>query len=87
MGPGEVIGEGGIVSGTALPAEFAALTFCNLYRIEKEFFRPCVEARHDIGVAMKALLDFRLQIAHTMTQEEPKAIEKKGFLQWLRRRV
>jgi small-conductance mechanosensitive channel/CRP-like cAMP-binding protein len=87
MGPGEVIGEGGVVSGTALPAEFAALTFCNLYRIEKEFFRPCVEARHDIGEAMKALLDFRLQIAHTMTQEEPKAIEKKGFLQWLRRRV
>ncbi|HEF4760245.1 TPA: mechanosensitive ion channel family protein [Pseudomonas putida] len=87
MGPGEVIGEGGIVSGTALPAEFAALTFCNLYRIERDYLQPCMEARHEMCQAMKALLDFRLQIAHTMTQEEPKAIEKKGFLQWLRSRV
>jgi CRP-like cAMP-binding protein len=87
MGPGEVIGEGGIVSGTALPGEFSALTFCNLYRIEKEYFKPCVEARHDISEAMKALVDFRLQISQTMTQEVPKAIEKKGFFRWLRSRV
>lgn len=83
MGPGEVIGEGGIVSGTALPAEFSALTFCNLYRIDRDYLRPCVEARHDIGEAMTALLDFRLHVAQTMTQEEPKVVEKKGFWQWL----
>ncbi|MBZ9780914.1 mechanosensitive ion channel family protein [Pseudomonas sp. REP124] len=87
MGPGEVIGEAGIVSGKALPADFAALTFCYLYRIDKEYFRPCVEARHDISEAMRALVDFRLQISQTLLQEEPKAIEKKGFLQWLRSRV
>ncbi|WP_077045162.1 mechanosensitive ion channel family protein [Pseudomonas sp. KK4] len=87
MGPGEVIGEGGIVSGTALPAEFSAFTFCNLYRIDREYLSPCVEARHEMCQAMKALLDFRLQIAHTMTQEEPKVIEKRGLLQWLRSRV
>lgn len=87
MGPGEVIGEGGIVSGTAVPAEFAALTFCNLYRIERDCLQPCMEDRHEMRQAMKALLDFRAQIAHTMTQEEPKAIEKKGFLEWLRSRV
>jgi small-conductance mechanosensitive channel len=86
MGPGEVIGEGGIVSGTALPAEFAALTFCNLYRIDQEYLSPCVQARHDMCQAMKALVDLRLQIAHTMTQDVPKVIEKKGFLQWLRNR-
>lgn len=87
MGPGEVIGEGGILSETALPADFSAKTSCSLYRIEKDYLRPCLDARHDIGEAMKALLDFRLNKAQTLMQEVPKVVEKKGFLQWLRNRA
>ncbi|WP_338919839.1 mechanosensitive ion channel family protein [Pseudomonas silesiensis] len=87
MGPGEVIGEGGILSDTALPAQFTAKTFCSLYRIEKEYLKPCLDARHDIGEAMKALLDFRLNKARTLTEEVPKVVEKRGFLQWLRNRA
>jgi small-conductance mechanosensitive channel/CRP-like cAMP-binding protein len=87
MGPGEVIGEGGIVSDTALPAQFTAKTFCSLYRIEKEYLKPCLDARHDISEAMKALLDFRLNKARTLTQEVPKVEAKRGFLQWLRNRT
>ncbi|VVO88120.1 hypothetical protein PS862_02192 [Pseudomonas fluorescens] len=87
MGPGEVIGEGGILSDTALQAQFTAKTFCSLYRIEKEYLKPCLDARHDIGEAMKALLDFRLNKARTLTEEVPKAVEKRGFLQWLRNRA
>ncbi|VVP76566.1 hypothetical protein PS914_01787 [Pseudomonas fluorescens] len=87
MGPGEVIGEGGILSDTALPAQFTAKTFCSLYRIEKEYLKPYLDARHDIGEAMKALLDFRLNKARTLTEEVPKVVAKKGFLQWLRNRT
>ena len=87
MGPGEVIGEGGILSDTALPADFSAKTFCSLYRIEKEYLKPCLDARHDISEAMKALLDFRLNKAQTLTQEAPTVVQKKGFLQWLRNRA
>ncbi|MHC8345090.1 mechanosensitive ion channel domain-containing protein [Pseudomonas sp. RT6P73] len=87
MGPGEVIGEGGVLSDTALPAEFSAKTACSLYRIEKDYLKPCLDARHDISEAMKALLDFRLHKAQTLTQEVPKVVEKKGFLQWLRNRA
>jgi CRP-like cAMP-binding protein len=87
MGPGEVIGEGGILSDTALPAQFTAKTFCSLYRIEKEYLKPYLDARHDLGEAMKALLDFRLNKARTLTQEVPKVVEKRGFLQWLRNRA
>ena len=87
MGPGEVIGEGGILSDTALPAQFTAKTFCSLYRIEKDYLKPYLDARHDIGEAMKALLDFRLNKARTLTQEVPKVVEKRGFLQWLRNRA
>lgn len=87
MGPGEVIGEGGILSDTAVPADFSAKTACSLYRIEKDYLKPCLDARHDIGEAMKALLDFRLHKAQTLTQEAPKVVAKKGFLQWLRSRA
>ncbi|UWF47473.1 mechanosensitive ion channel family protein [Pseudomonas sp. N3-W] len=86
MGPGEVIGEAGILSDESVPAEFTAKTFCALYRIEKEYLKPCLDARHDINEAMKALLELRLHTAQTLTQEAPKTIEKKGFLQWLRSR-
>ncbi|MHC8319546.1 mechanosensitive ion channel domain-containing protein [Pseudomonas sp. GB2N2] len=87
MGPGEVIGEGGILSDTAVPADFSAKTACSLYRIEKDYLKPCLDARHDIGEAMKALLDFRLHKAQTLTEEAPKVAQKKGFLQWLRSRA
>ncbi|AWM93320.1 mechanosensitive ion channel protein MscS [Pseudomonas sp. 31-12] len=87
MGPGEVIGEGGILSDTALPAEFTAKTPCSLYRIEKDYLKPCLDARHDISEAMKALLDFRLHKAQSLTQDVPKVVEKKGFLRWLRSRA
>jgi len=86
MGPGEVIGEAGILSDEATPADFSAKTFCTLYRIEKEYLKPCLDARHDIGEAMKALLDFRIHAAQVMTQESPVVPAKKGFLQWLRKR-
>ncbi|ROM96829.1 mechanosensitive ion channel family protein [Pseudomonas brassicacearum] len=87
MGPGEVIGEAGILSDESVPADFTAKTFCTLYRIEKEYLKPCLDARHDISQAMQALLDFRLHTAQTLTQEVPKVVEKKGFLQWLRSRA
>ncbi|CAH0320393.1 Small-conductance mechanosensitive channel [Pseudomonas sp. Bi123] len=86
MGPGEVIGEGGILSDMAMPADFKAKTNCSLYRIEREYLQPCLDARHDIGEAMKTLLDFRLNKAQALSQETPKVVEKKGFLQWLRNR-
>ncbi|MGE8067521.1 mechanosensitive ion channel domain-containing protein [Pseudomonas sp. NPDC089569] len=87
MGPGEVIGEAGILNDSSVPAEFAAKTSCALYRIEKEYLKPCLAARHDINEAMTTLLDFRLHKAKVLTQEEPVLVQKKGFLQWLLRRA
>lgn len=87
MGPGEVIGEAGILSDSSLPAQFAAKTNCTLYRIDKGYLRPCLEARHDINDAMKTLLDFRLHKVKELTQEVPVVVQKKGFLQWLLKRA
>lgn len=87
MGPGEVIGEGGILADMSVSAEFSAHTFCTVYRVGKEYLKPCLDARHDINEAMKALLDFRLHAAQVFTQDVPRVVEKKGFLQWLRKRA
>jgi len=87
MGPGEVIGEAGILADSSVPAEFTAKTFCGLYRIEKEYLKPCLDARHDINDAMKTLMDYRLHKAQTLTQDGPVVAQKKGFMQWLRNRV
>ncbi|WP_207239997.1 mechanosensitive ion channel family protein [Pseudomonas sp. GW456-L15] len=87
MGPGEVIGEAGVVAEQATVAQFAAKTFCSLYRIDNEFLKPCLDARHDINEAMKNLLDFRRHMAQTLSQAAPKPVPRKGFLQWLRSRT
>jgi small-conductance mechanosensitive channel len=87
MGPGEVIGEAGILTDSSLPAEFAAKTACVLYRIEKGYLRPCLEARHDINDAMQNLLDFRLHKVKAMSQDVPLVVQKKGFLKWLLNRA
>jgi CRP-like cAMP-binding protein len=87
MGPGEVIGEAGIVSDQAALANFTAKTFCSLYRIEKSYLKPCLDARHDIADAMKNLLDVRTHLAQNLTREMPKPVAKKRFLQWLRSRA
>lgn len=87
MGPGEVIGEAGIVSDQAAPANFTAKTFCTLYRIEKSYLKPCLDARRDINDAMKNLLDVRMHLAQNLTRDIPKPIAKKRFLQWLRSRA
>ena len=87
MGPGEVIGEAGIIAEQSVSADFSAKTFCSLYRIEKAFLAPCLETRHDIGDAMKNLLDLRLHTAQSLTAYVPPAPAKTGFMQWLRSRV
>ncbi|BCX69563.1 MULTISPECIES: mechanosensitive ion channel domain-containing protein [Pseudomonas] len=87
MGPGEVIGEAGILIDSSVPAVFSAKTACTLYRIEKAYLRPCLEARHDINDAMKTLLDYRLHKVQELTQEVPVVVQKKGFLQWLLKRT
>ena len=87
MGPGEVIGEAGVLADMAVVADFTAKTDCVLYRIENEYLKPCLEARHDIGEAMKSLLDRRLSAVQNFTREVPKPAEKRGFMQWLRSRT
>ncbi|WP_248796578.1 mechanosensitive ion channel family protein [Pseudomonas sp. MWU13-2105] len=87
MGPGEVIGEAGVLADMAVVADFTAKTDCLLYRIENEYLKPCLEARHDIGEAMKNLLDRRLNAVQNFTREVPQPAQKRGFMQWLRSRT
>ncbi|AWY40330.1 mechanosensitive ion channel protein MscS [Pseudomonas putida] len=87
MGPGEVIGEAGILTDSSSKAEFSAKTFCTLYRIEEGYLKPCLDARQDINDAMKTLLDFRLHKVQALTEEVPVVVRKTGFFQWLLKRA
>ncbi|AYC31543.1 mechanosensitive ion channel protein MscS [Pseudomonas cavernae] len=87
MGPGEVIGEAGILAEAAWPAQFTALTPCVLYRIDKEALEPCLQARREIGEAMAKLLSYRQQHSEALLHDKPVVVEKGGFLRWLRKRA
>ncbi|MNO85382.1 Cyclic nucleotide-binding domain protein [compost metagenome] len=85
MGPGEVIGEAGILTHTAWQAQFAAVTDGSLYRIDQKVMEPCLEARQEIAEAMTRLLDYRIQASQALLVEQPTMAQKRGVLDWLRR--
>ncbi|MBO3275367.1 mechanosensitive ion channel domain-containing protein [Pseudomonas schmalbachii] len=85
MGPGEVIGEAGILTHTAWQAQFAAVTDGSLYRIDQKVLEPCLEARQEIAEAMTRLLDYRIQASQALLVEQPTMAQKRGVMDWLRR--
>lgn len=85
MGPGEVIGEAGVLTHSAWQAQFTALSDGALYRIDKQALDSCLEARQEIGEAMTRLLDYRIQASQALLEEQPAMAQKRGLLDWLRR--
>ncbi len=88
MGPGEVIGEAGVISNAPISAQLSTLTPTVLYRIEKADLLPCLQAREEVGDALSNLLSFRDQASSTLLAlQNPQPIEHSGFLGWLRKRM
>lgn len=85
MGPGEIMGEEGIIDDTPSRARFTALTSCRLYRIDRDNIRTCLEQRSEIRTALNRLHAFREQASHSLLLQKPAALRKGGFLQWLRK--
>ncbi|SDI15300.1 mechanosensitive ion channel family protein [Pseudomonas panipatensis] len=85
MGPGEVIGEAGVLDRRGWQARFSALSDGRLYRIERDALQPCLEARQEIAEAMARLLDYRQQASAALLVEPPARVAKRGLLSWLRR--
>lgn len=87
MGPGEILGEEGIIEGESTTAEFRSLTACTLYRIDKSAVRNCLEQRTEVKAALSKLQRFRQQASQSLLLQKPVAIKKGGFLSWLHKKV
>ncbi|MDF3936971.1 mechanosensitive ion channel domain-containing protein [Pseudomonas citronellolis] len=83
MGPGEVIGEAGVLGHGGWQVRFAALSDGRLYRLDGQALQPCLEARQEIAEAMARLLDFRQQASAALLVEAPARAPRRGLLQWL----
>ncbi|TCL05892.1 mechanosensitive ion channel domain-containing protein [Sodalis ligni] len=84
MGPGEVMGETGIVDHSACVARFSAMTDCVVYRISYGDLEPWLEEHGELREVMVRLAHFRAQKRDSVVQQQPPAPRKKGFMHWLR---
>lgn len=84
MGPGEVIGEAGVLTGSAWQAQFTALSDGAVYRLDKAVLGPCLEARQEIAEAMTRLLDFRQKASAALLVEQPVIAPQRGLMAWLK---
>jgi small-conductance mechanosensitive channel len=86
MGPGEVLGEEGILADSPSRGEFRSITSGRLFRIEKTTFGNQLEHLGELKTALSHLQDQRQEIRETVVMQKPVAIKKSGLLQWLLQR-
>jgi small-conductance mechanosensitive channel len=86
MGPGEVLGEQGVLADTPSQAIFTALTSCLIYRIDKSLARQCMAQRGEVDRALTKLQAVRQQNSRMMLMAKPAPIRQGGFLGWLQKR-
>ncbi|MCY1397914.1 Small-conductance mechanosensitive channel [compost metagenome] len=87
MGPGEILGEEGIIEGDGTQAEFRSLSACTLYRLDKNAVRNCLEQRTEVKMALSKLQRFRQQASQSLLMQKPATIKKAGFLNWLQKKA
>jgi small-conductance mechanosensitive channel len=84
LGPGEVMGEEGILAQGRSRAEFRSLTSGRLFRIDKTLFDSQLEHRCELQVALDKLQHQREAIRDAVVMKQPVQAKKGGFLHWLR---
>jgi len=86
MGPGEVMGETGIVDHSACLARFSAMTDCVVYQIQYKDLEPWLEEHGELRDVMARLAHYRAQKRAAVIQQQPLAPGKRGVLHWLHQR-
>lgn len=86
MGPGEVLGEEGILADKPSRGEFRSITSGRLFRIEKNVFGNQFEHLGELKTALSHLQDQRQEIRETLVMQKPVEIKRVGLFQWLLQR-
>lgn len=87
MGPGELMGEGGIVGQAKTVVRFMALTDCVVYRIDRTDLDPRFAEDSELYDALATLIHQRTQVRETILQHRPTEAAASGWLHWFRQRV
>ncbi|MDB5983374.1 MAG: Cyclic nucleotide-regulated small mechanosensitive ion channel [Pseudomonas sp.] len=88
MGPGEVMGENGIVDQSPTKVRYTARTDCLVYLIDRADLEPWLAEHVEMQGALAGLARFRAQARATMlAQHKPLEVVQGGFIQWLRKSV
>jgi small-conductance mechanosensitive channel len=84
MGPGEVLGEEGILAEGRSRAQFRCITRCVLFRIDQATLRSYLECSTELKAELNKLQLFRQGVRQTLVFQKPAEIKKGGFLRWLK---
>ncbi|MDK2349958.1 MULTISPECIES: cyclic nucleotide-binding domain-containing protein [Pseudomonas aeruginosa group] len=83
MGPGEIMGEEGILAGNPSRGEFRSITSGQFFRIGKDMFGSQLEHLHELQSALSHLQEQREEIREAVILQKPVETKKKGLLSWL----
>lgn len=83
MGPGEVLGEEGILAANPSRGEFRSITSGRLFRIEKNTLGQGLEHLGELKSALSNLQNQRQEIRQALVMQKPAQIKKSGLLHWL----
>lgn len=83
MGPGEVMGEEGILADGRSRGQFRSLTSGRLFRIEKALLGAQLQHSSDLLMALDKLQYQREGIRDAVVLKKTQPIKKAGFLRWL----
>jgi hypothetical protein len=85
LGPGDAIGEAGVLAGLPLDAQVTAVTRTVLYRLDKTDLTPLLKSRPDIGQQMCRLLSQRRDALRSLNAAVPAtAAGEHTVFDWLR---
>ncbi|NWC78045.1 mechanosensitive ion channel [Pseudomonas sp. P7759] len=85
MGPGEVMGEEGILADGRSRGQFRSLTSGRLFRIEKSLLGAQLQHSSDLLMALDRLQHQREDIRDAVVLKKPAPAKKSGLLRWLQK--
>jgi small-conductance mechanosensitive channel/CRP-like cAMP-binding protein len=86
MGPGEVMGEEGILAQKRSRGEFRSITSGRLFRIEKDMLDTQLEHYSELQLALDNLQHQREDIRESVVAKKPEQVKRSGFLSWLQKK-
>ncbi|AZF26806.1 mechanosensitive ion channel family protein [Pseudomonas sp. R2-60-08W] len=84
MGPGEVLGEEGVMDNKPNGAQFIALSAVKVLQLHRDEVRRCMGERSQLRTSLTRLQMLRQQHARSILMQKAPTAVPGGFLKWLR---